>query len=221
MIKLVIFDLDGTIADTIPDIANAIRKTIKRYGDYGDLREQTRRAIGNGARKMLERIYQWNGIPMDEFDDDLRFYTELYARENCIDTVLYPGTREMFEELKEKGIKLAVATMKPKGATNGVLNSLDVTRYMEIILSADDMEKAKPDPWSVNYICEKLGISPKETIMVGDSMTDVGSGINAGAVSVARLGGYYDQSIMEKCEADYFIHDITEIMDIVREKEDK
>ena len=99
MIKLVIFDLDGTIADTIPDIANAIRKTIKRYGDYGDLREQTRRAIGNGARKMLERIYQWNGIPMDEFDDDLRFYTELYARENCIDTVLYPGTREMFEEL--------------------------------------------------------------------------------------------------------------------------
>lgn len=216
MIKLVIFDLDGTIADTIPDIANAIGKTISRYGHYEGLQDQTRRAIGNGARKMLERIYLWNGIPMDDFEADLKFYTELYARENCIDTVLYPGTREMFETLRGKGIKLAVATMKPKGATNGVLDSLDVSRYMEIILSADDMEKAKPDPWSVNYICEKLGILPEETIMVGDSMTDVGSGINAGAVSVARLGGYYDQEIMRNCSADHFINEITEILDIVR-----
>ena len=98
MIRLVIFDLDGTIADTIPDIANAIRKTISKYGQYEDIEGQTRRAIGNGARKMLERIYLWNDIPMDDFDADLKFYTELYAVENCIDTILYPGTEDMFKE---------------------------------------------------------------------------------------------------------------------------
>lgn len=216
-VKLVIFDLDGTIADTIPDIAAAISKTIAKYGNFGNIEELTRKSIGNGARKLMERVYDALGIPRDDLDADLKAYEELYARENCIDTVLYPNTLKVFDGLKERGIKMAVATMKPRGATWGVLENLGVVPYMEHIFSADDMAAPKPDPWSVVESARRVGVLPEECMMVGDSMTDVGSGISSGAVSVAILGGYYDQEKMKNSGAMYSTYDIGDVLAIVDE----
>lgn len=216
-VKLVIFDLDGTLADTIPDIAAAISKTIAKYGDFGNIEDLTRRSIGNGARKLMERVYDGLGISKAELDSDLKAYEALYARENCIDTVLYPHTMQVLEGLKARGIKMAVATMKPRGATWGVLENLGVVPFMEHIFSADDMAAPKPDPWSVVESARRVGVLPEECMMVGDSMTDVGSGINAGAVSVAVMGGYYDQEKMRHSGAMYSICDIGEVLTIVDE----
>ena len=216
-VKLVIFDLDGTLADTIPDIAAAISKTIAKYGDFGNIEDLTRRSIGNGARKLMERVYDGLGISKAELDADLKAYEALYARENCIDTVLYPHTMQVLEGLKARGIKMAVATMKPRGATWGVLENLGVVPFMEHIFSADDMAAPKPDPWSVVESARRVGVLPEECMMVGDSMTDVGSGINAGAVSVAVMGGYYDQEKMRHSGAMYSICDIGEVLTIVDE----
>lgn len=216
-VKLVIFDLDGTLADTIPDIAAAISKTIAKYGDFGNIEDLTRRSIGNGARKLMERVYDGLGISKAELDADLKAYEALYARENCIDTVLYPHTMQVLEGLKARGIKMAVATMKPRGATWGVLENLGVVPFMEHIFSADDMAAPKPDPWSVEESARRVGVLPEECMMVGDSMTDVGSGINAGAVSVAVMGGYYDQEKMRHSGAMYSICDIGEVLTIVDE----
>ena len=88
---------------------------------------------------------------------------------------------------------------------------------MEHIFSADDMAAPKPDPWSVVESARRVGVLPEECMMVGDSMMDVGSGINAGAVSVAILGGYYDQEKMRHSGAMYSICDIGEVLDIVDE----
>lgn len=216
-VKLVIFDLDGTLADTIPDIAAAISKTIAKYGDFGNIEDLTRRSIGNGARKLMERVYDNLGISKENLEEDLKAYEALYARENCIETVLYPHTMQVLEGLKARGIKMAVATMKPRGATWGVLENLGVVPFMEHIFSADDMVAPKPDPWSVVESARRVGVLPEECMMVGDSMTDVGSGINAGAVSVAILGGYYDQEKMRHSGAMYSICDIGEVLDIVDE----
>ena len=216
-VKLVIFDLDGTLADTIPDIAAAISKTIAKYGDFGNIEDLTRRSIGNGARKLMERVYDGLGISKAELDSDLKAYEALYARENCIDTVLYPHTMQVLEGLKARGIKMAVATMKPRGATWGVLENLGVVPFMEHIFSADNMAAPKPDPWSVVESARRVGVLPEECMMVGDSMTDVGSGINAGAVSVAVMGGYYDQEKMRHSGAMYSICDIGEVLTIVDE----
>lgn len=145
-VKLVIFDLDGTLADTIPDIAAAISKTIAKYGDFGNIEDLTRRSIGNGARKLMERVYDNLGISKENLEEDLKAYEALYARENCIETVLYPHTMQVLEGLKARGIKMAVATMKPRGATWGVLENLGVVPFMEHIFSADDMAAPKPTP---------------------------------------------------------------------------
>ena len=110
---------------------------------------------------------------------------------------------------------MAVATMKPRGATWGVLSNLGVVPYMEHIFSADDMAAPKPDPWSVIESARRVGVSPEECMMVGDSMTDVGCARNAGAVSVAVMGGYADQEKMRHSGAMYSIHDILEVLAIV------
>ena len=110
---------------------------------------------------------------------------------------------------------MAVATMKPRGATRGLLTKLGVMPYMELVLSADDMAAPKPDPWSVYECARAAGVSVEECLMAGDGMTDVGAAKNAGIVSVAVMGGYYDQEKMLHSGADYIIYDIGEILPIV------
>lgn len=216
-ISLVILDLDGTVADTIPDIARAIQKIILKYGDFGDLQELTRKSIGNGARKLLERVYDALGISKAELEQDLRDYEALYAKEYCIDTALYKNVLHTLNGLKQRGVKMAMATMKPRGATEGVLRKLGVLPYMELVLSADDMKAPKPDPCSVYECAKAAGVPVEECLMAGDGMTDVGAAKNAGIVSVAVMGGYYDQEKMLQSGADYIIYDIGEILNIVDE----
>ena len=210
-----ILDLDGTIADTIPDIASAICKTIAKYGDFGNIEPLTRASIGNGARKLLERVYDALALDKTNMDADLQSYEALYARENCIDTVLYKNTIPLLNGLKARGIRIAIATMKPRGATMGVLEHLDVLPYLLCVLSADDMLRPKPDPWSVFECARRAGVQPAECLMAGDGMTDVNAAKNAGAVSVAVLGGYYDQEKMRNSGAMYTVTDIGQVLDIV------
>ena len=116
-IKLVVFDLDGTLADTLPDIAGALEKVTAKYGAYGDLQQLVRKSIGNGAKKLVERVFDALGISKENLEADLAEYQALYAKDSCIDTVLYPNTLKVLEELKRRGIAMTVATMKPRVAT--------------------------------------------------------------------------------------------------------
>ena len=113
-IKLVVFDLDGTLADTLPDIAGALEKVTAKYGAYGDLQQLVRKSIGNGAKKLVERVFDALGISKENLEADLAEYRALYAKDSCIDTVLYPNTLKVLEELKRRGIAMTVATMKPR-----------------------------------------------------------------------------------------------------------
>ena len=214
-IKLVIFDLDGTIADTIPDIAAAMRWTILKYGDFGDLTELTRRSIGNGSRKMLERILKGLNVEPVDFEDDLRRYLDYYAAHSCIYTKLYPDTLPVFDGLEERGIKMAVATMKPRNATMNILESFGLDKRLIKVVSSDDMEEPKPSPRSLYACANEIGALPEECVVVGDSMTDVGCAINGGAVSVALMGGYYDQEKMKNSGAMFSTYELKDVLDIV------
>lgn len=220
-IKLVVFDLDGTLADTLPDIAGALEKVTAKYGEYGDLQQLVRKSIGNGAKKLVERVFDALGISKEHLEEDLAEYRALYAKDSCIDTVLYPNTLKVLEELKKRGIAMAVATMKPRESTKEVLEKMGIADYFSLVLSADDMQAPKPDPWSV-YTCAKhVGVSPEQALMIGDSMTDVGAGKASGAVSVAVLGGYSDREKMLKSGADYLVEEIGALLPILDELDER
>ena len=220
-IKLVVFDLDGTLADTLPDIAGALEKVTAKYGEYGDLQQLVRKSIGNGAKKLVERVFDALGISKEHLEEDLAEYRALYAKDSCIDTVLYPNTLKVLEELKKRGIAMAVATMKPRESTKEVLEKMGIADYFSLVLSADDMQAPKPDPWSV-YTCAKHeGVSPEQALMIGDSMTDVGAGKASGAVSVAVLGGYSDREKMLKSGADYLVEEIGALLPILDELDER
>ncbi len=216
-VKLVIFDLDGTLADTLPDIVAALQTVIAKYGLQEEIGELVRRSIGNGARKLMERVYAALGISGEHLEEDLAEYRAFYAKNSCVDTVLYQNTLPVLKELQRRGIMMAVATMKPRESTHIVLEKLGILPYFSVVLSADDMKAPKPDPWSIYECAEKAGVMPKEALMIGDSMTDVGAGRASGAVSVAVLGGYSGRERMLGSGADYLVEEIGGLLPILDE----
>ncbi|MBQ9942710.1 MAG: HAD-IA family hydrolase [Christensenellaceae bacterium] len=217
-IDLVVFDLDGTLADTIPDIAAGVAHVIARYGDFGDILPLVRASVGNGVYVLFERVYAALGIAADDREADVEIFKEYYAQNCAVKTRLYPGTLAALDALKEKGIALAVATMKPHKAAGEVLSALGIEGYFTTWMGQEDMLRPKPDPWCVAECARRCGTDAARTAMVGDSLMDVKSGLGAGALSVAVLGGYYDQQAMRQSGAHIILNDIADLPAALEEK---
>lgn len=207
-IKAVIFDLDGTLADTLPDITNSLRKVtgVEIESDV------VRRSVGRGVRVLMEKVYAHYGIECRDFDEDVRRYSEVYAEGSGNDSVMNPGALELLDWLHKNNIPAVVATMKPRKATDKFMDFMGIKEHFVFYISGDEMERPKPDGWCVEEACRRLGISPTEALMVGDGMTDVLAGKNAGAKTAAVLGGYFDQQTMKDSGADRVIERLDELI---------
>ncbi len=204
-VKLVVFDLDGTLANTLTDITKSVNVFLKRYGEYEATEELIRKSIGNGAKKLLERVMKALGVEGILTDDELARYKRIYLDNGTDHVELYPGVRSMLFELQRRGIKMAVATMKPSVVTRATLVRLSIEDFFSTVYSAEEMLRPKPDPWVVKICAKAMETDVSETVMVGDGMTDVRAGKDAGAVSVAILGGYGDREKLLASDADFKI----------------
>ncbi len=214
-IQLVIFDLDGTLADTIPDLAAAMNETAKKYGKFGELEPLVRSSVGRGVYVLFDKVYRQLGIQSEDAGRDVEEFKAYYA-EHCFEkSRLYKNTIRVLKTLREKGIHVAVATMKPKNATVTVLEKAGLMSYIEMHLSQEEMEEPKPYPWCVQECARRFGVDVAKTAMVGDGLTDVGAAKAAGALSIAVLGGYFDQEEIKHSGADFIIEDIGQVLDIV------
>jgi len=207
-IKAVIFDLDGTLADTLPDITNSLRK-VTGVDIESDV---VRRSVGRGVRVLMEKVYAHYGIVCEDFDEDVRRYSDVYAEDSGHGAAMNPGALELLEWLHENNIPAVVATMKPRKATDKFMDFMGIKEHFEFYISGDEMERPKPDGWCVEEACRRLGISPAQALMVGDGMTDVLAGKNAGAKTAAVLGGYFDQQTMKESGADRVIEHLDELI---------
>jgi phosphoglycolate phosphatase len=216
-IKAVVLDLDGTIADTILDIAEALRKTLLKYNDYPfeEIERLSRKYIGKGGKRLLEDTYDALGIDKKELNADYEVYKAYYEEEPSALSNLYPNTKHLLSALKERKIPFALATHKPKKVTEAFLKSKDIASDFVYVFSYEDMAAPKPDPWCVEEVARRLSVKPREVLMAGDGMTDIGAGLSAGAYTVAVLGGYADQEVMQNCAAGYHVKDIGEILNII------
>ena len=182
-----IFDLDGTLADTIRDIAASVNRTRCDYG----LAEQPIDLIvsytGDGARKLLERSFADHPINWDEGLEKMIRHYYAHPAEN---TSLYPGVPEGLAALKHAGWKLAVVTNKPGIVAREIIKKLGIAQYPDDIIGGNDGFPLKPDPAVLLHLMKKYGAEPAGSWVLGDNHTDMNSASNAGMNGAYASWGY-------------------------------
>ena len=184
-IHAIVFDLDGTLIDSVQDLAASVNHTLDRLGLPGRSEEEVRTMIGNGARKLLTRAL---GPGREELlDPALSLFLDHYGC-HCTDhTVLLDGAIPMLEDLGQ-GKKLAVLTNKPHCFAEQILTALGVRDFFTEVIGGDSLGVKKPDPAGLLHLAATWTLDPAEILMVGDHATDIATGLAAGCPVVFLEG---------------------------------
>lgn len=212
MIKAVIWDLDGVVVDTMPDIVNALRVAARAVG-YGELsEEQTRGKVGGGAVKAFQLLFGDEGAQF--VSPAVKHFKEYYP-EHCADTSrLYPGVSEVLAGLAGK-VRFAMATAKIRSASSRLLTALGVRDYFEYIVAADDVQRMKPDPQSVHMVLERFQLSGDQVVMVGDMKTDILAGRAAGVHTIGVTYGYGTAADLTAAGAEALVAHPSELIGVI------
>jgi phosphoglycolate phosphatase len=215
--KLAIFDLDGTLADTIDDITSAVNHVMEHYGFPMVTSDRVKYMVGDGIKELMTRAF-----PEDKREDPvllseaLLIFKDYYNVHFCDYTVPYDGIIAMLDELKRNGVRLSVVTNKNEEAVGLIIEKL-FAGYFDIVIGNSDRVKQKPDPSSVLYIIEKTGATPQETYYIGDAYTDIYTAKNAGVKGIGVLWGFRTYSELHDAGADYIVKAPQEIVSIIGE----
>ena len=210
-IRMVILDFDGTLADTAAVIIRTMQATISELGLPSRTGEQCAAMIGLRLVEIPPVLFPECSIDADIY---ARTYRRLFHEFDTEDAVkLYPAVAETLKTLKSKGIILTIASSRSHASLAEYVESLGLSSFISHILGADDVDKGKPDPEPVNRILERFGISPEETMVVGDTSFDIMMGRNAGT---RTCGVTYGNGSMESLnDADRLIDDFGKLHDII------
>ncbi|HEU4987417.1 MAG TPA: phosphoglycolate phosphatase [Rhizobiaceae bacterium] len=208
--KAVLFDLDGTLIDSAPDITAAVNELLEVYDLPPLSLPQVKTMIGEGVRKLVERAFVASGVPLSESRLEEAFQTmgTIYHRHLTRFTQLMPGAGEALARLHSSGTRLGVVTNKPQVAARTVLLHFRLAERFGTIVGGDAVMHGKPAPDALLLALQQLGVSPEEALMVGDSATDVAAARAAGMPVVLVRGGYTRVPI-EDLGADFICEDLS------------
>lgn len=199
--RLVLIDLDGTMVDSVPDLAYCTDEMMKALGRPAWGEAKVRMWVGNGVERLVMRALTnelWVDPDPAEFEKALPIYMELYANNTSGRSCLYEGVVEGLEYLKASGIKIGCVTNKAAAFTVPLLKDMAIYDRFDLVVSGDTTAKKKPDPMPLLYAAEQLGVAAADCLMVGDSMHDVQAARNAGFQVVCVPYGYnHGQDILE------------------------
>jgi phosphoglycolate phosphatase len=193
--KLILFDLDGTLVDSIPDLVVSVNHMLNEIGREPFDDETVRTWVGNGVQVLVQRALSGD-VNIDEnidkafFENSLKIFMEFYEKNVCIKTTIYDNVKDTLEALHGRGYTLAVVTNKPYAFVEPILKKLKINRVFKMIVGGDSLEKKKPDPLQLVHVCEKLGFTIKQSVMVGDSKNDILAAKSAGMQSIGVTYGY-------------------------------
>ncbi|MDE6059813.1 MAG: HAD family hydrolase [Clostridia bacterium] len=207
MVKAVLFDLDGTLLNTLPDIRFVLNETLKKYSYPEITVDEARAYIGEGAYRLVERALPDYATNIEEFFEDFKKVYAACANER---TYVYEGMTELVTRLKAKGVKVAIITNKPQEATEECVKQFFGDTFDFVGGDSGDFP-CKPDPTLARYAALTLRVSPAECVFVGDGETDAQTAINAGMKGVSVLWGYRTRQQLEKAGATRFASSVKEL----------
>ena len=209
MKKGVIFDLDGTLLQTLPDIGGSMNRVLRRFGLPEHPLEAYKTMVGNGAWNLTKRAV---GERQDLADQVYPAYREEYSAHTCDQTYIYPGISEMIRELGRRGILLTVFSNKDDPDVAMVIHHYFPDKPFALLRGRMEGVPIKPAPDGALLIADKLGLSPDEILYVGDTGTDMECGRNAGMETVGVLWGFRTRAELEETKACHIIGKPSELL---------
>ena len=213
MISGVLFDLDGTLADTAPDLADALNETLKSFGKQPLAFDVIRPVVSHGGIAMIKLGFDIG--PEDQSYQSIRQqFLQTYLDNIANKTTLFPGMEMLLTEIENRKLPWGVVTNKPGWLTNPLMEALNLTKRAATIVSGDTVAKAKPHPDPIFFGCKQAGLDPKNCLYVGDAERDIQAGKAAGMRTVAALFGYIlDHENPIDWQADIYINNPEELID--------
>lgn len=211
---LVIFDLDGTLLDTVPDIHDCVLKTLKIMGLPPIDISQTKMAIGPDHKTFAKVAMQQSSS--EKVVDFFTIFRPLYIKNCAVKTKPFPGIVELLEELSDT--KLAIATNKMLSQSKNILEQLNLLDKFDLVVGPELVKYPKPAPDMVLYCVEELGVSPVKTLLIGDTDNDILSAKTAGVKSCLAHWGYSTHQEKLSEISDYYIQKPTDILNIIKPK---
>ena len=193
--ELILFDFDGTLIDSVPDLVSAINEMQAALGRESFAEDVVRSWVGNGAHTLVKRALSAS-VNIDEsidtvfFEKALHIFLSAYKEHACVKTCTYPNVHTTLQKLKEYGYKMAIVTNKPHTFVAPILKGLKLEEYFSLYLGGDSLEKKKPHPEPLLHICKELGVDVLNAVMVGDSKNDILAANAANMQSIAVSYGY-------------------------------
>ncbi len=215
--RAVIFDLDGTLVDTAPDLMHATNHVLEGLGRRAISMDEVRAFVGHGARALVTRgLAATGGLPENyDVEPDYRRFVDYYARNIAHGSQPFPGLIPLLDRLKAEGFGLGVCTNKLEGLSVQLLDALNLSQYFGAIVGPDTIGIAKPDPRPFREAVARLGLDTPLAIMVGDSETDILTARNAGVPVLAVPFGYTPRPV-EDFNPDRLIGHFDEAYDAIK-----
>lgn len=212
--KLVLFDLDGTLVHSAPDLADSINLMREELGLTVYPTEQITRWIGNGMARLVKRglTGALDGEPDSElFERGLASFKRHYAANLAVRTRPYPGMVEVLDHLSAQGFLLGCVTNKMESFSRSLLEQLDLMKYFDTLVGGDTVATRKPDPLPLQHACAQCGVLPAHAVLIGDSAADVNGARAAGMPIIAVTYGYNQGRDVRSLNPDATVDSATEL----------
>lgn len=216
--RLVLFDLDGTLLDSAPDLTLAIeRMQVALELPLAGL-DQVRNWVGNGAQMLVRRALVKSDTPSGNepelalFDQAFDLFLKHYEQCCAEQSTLYPGVQKLISFLHDNQVSMGLVTNKPISFTEILLDEFSLRPYFSVVLGGDSLSEKKPHPMPLQYAMEQVGVSPQQTLMVGDSRSDIKAAQAAGCKVAAVSYGYNHGEPVSSYNPDIIIDNLIELI---------
>jgi len=211
--QVIVFDLDGTLVDSVPDLSLAINHGLSVLNWPSVAQDKVREWVGNGSLKLAERTLSHLNLLSEENLSALhKQFLISYQNYLCVESVLYPSVKSILDELKAQNKSLVVLTNKPMQFVPELLSKLGIAEYFDWVLGGDSFDKKKPDPLPMLKILAHFDIKSEKCLMVGDSRSDIVCAQQANVDSVALLQGYHQGVNLAELKSTYIFDDMSAML---------